>query len=207
MELSDGLTFSVENKKYQSAFINANAFIKDGESKVNSLEKQQLLHKTYRAYTVMIFGCMFIFALFVTAFMRNYNLLQQDIVLNDAIKMIHGNITDYNVYSTYCTDGESRQVVCYRGDILVDNSCIYNKVTANTRIAALRYLTQYYPRNSSYIINYNTITGKCDDRIDLRNDNFFVWGLCFVSLILSGLLLIWIIFSFCRSIIEIKISS
>ncbi|AYV79662.1 MAG: hypothetical protein Faunusvirus35_1 [Faunusvirus sp.] len=174
-------------------------------SKVDSLERRELLRQTYREYAVIILVLMCIFAIFVAVFMKNYNQLQRDKVLNDAIKMVHGNITDYSIYNAYCTDGESRQVVCYRGDILVDNSCIYNKVTADTYIAAQRYLTQYYPRNSTYIINYNTITDKCDDRININDANFAVWFVCLFPLIVSGLLLILTIFVFCKTIIQIKI--
>ncbi|AYV79530.1 MAG: hypothetical protein Faunusvirus20_13 [Faunusvirus sp.] len=119
----------------------------------------------------------------IIGFAISYQEMHQNMRANDQINTVKATVANYTIYNSYCIDNDGRQYICYRGDVIIDNYCIFNKISADTYYDIHKYLTANYPINSNYTINYNAQTGVCGDKTDIGKYIFATWFTCALMII------------------------
>src|SRR5579872_4004725 len=134
------------------------------------VEKKETLNKSQvSAFGIIGFNIILLFLLVLI-----YNQYKNDINYNNNIITINTTIKNYTIIISQCFDMNNNPYICYKGNIITNITCEFEKITDNIYENVKNWLTLYYPIGQQININYNVKTKKCDNYVNTNVEHAFI---------------------------------
>jgi hypothetical protein len=126
-----------------------------------------------------------------------YSGYKKDLNYNSNIITMNTNVKNYSIVISQCRDKNNNLYICYIGNIITNNSCIFERITDSIYENVKIWLNTYYPIGKQVSVEYNIKTNQCDSYINTSVESGWLW-FCGISLIVISPLFLYSVYIYIK---------